>query len=52
MAYFEHRLPDQLWDPPHIQPTSLSQVEIIAGESQAVIVRHGDTSHYQATFQE
>lgn len=52
MAYFEHRHPDQLWDPPHIQPTSLSQVEIIAGESQAVIVQHGDTSHYQATFQE
>ncbi|MBG9735487.1 histidine phosphatase family protein [Paenibacillus alvei] len=52
MAYFEHRLPEALWDPPYIQPASLSQVEIELEGEKVVIVRHGDTSHYKTILQD
>jgi broad specificity phosphatase PhoE len=47
MAYFENRSLEQLWDPPHINPTSLSKVVIEEGISS--IKLHGDVSHYQET---
>jgi phosphoserine phosphatase len=43
MAYFENRPLERLWDPPYIQQTCLSIVEI--GQQCTEILLHADTSH-------
>ena len=44
MAYFEDRPLEALWNPPRIQPTALSKIEI--ANDQVTILLHGDTSHF------
>ncbi|NIQ04814.1 MAG: histidine phosphatase family protein [Candidatus Korarchaeota archaeon] len=45
LSHFEGRPLRKLWDPPRIQATSLSIVEVKDGKG--TIILYGDTSHYQ-----
>lgn len=44
MSYFENRELKRMWEPPHINPASLSMVEVNDGSHE--IILYGDIEHY------
>lgn len=50
MAYFEERPLEKLWDPPYINPTSLSVIEI--DKNVPEIKMHADISHFENSMKD